>query len=182
MPGSTVKNHSILILSVLFLLSACDDKQPNAVAVSGQAAQAAPGSKWLKNTQNKTAQAPKKSSEIVTEVTWYSWLSDILSGNKSASNKTKTTSKPVNSQLNKSNATDNTVVGAEEKSAVNANVDPFTGLDAEQQQILKQNYFCDLAYNARITCESQPRNEKSMEICLKLAAYFTNSRQCGHQP
>jgi hypothetical protein len=56
------------------------------------------------------------------------------------------------------------------------------GIDEDQYQVMKEDYFCDLAMTARENCELQERSEESMEICLKMGGYFTNSRHCGFQP
>ncbi len=55
-------------------------------------------------------------------------------------------------------------------------------IDDDQYQIMKEDYFCDLALTARENCELQTRSEEGMEICLKMGGYFTNSRHCGYQP
>jgi len=56
------------------------------------------------------------------------------------------------------------------------------GIDKDHYQVMKEDYFCDLAATARENCELQQRSEESMEICLKTSGYFTNSRQCGYLP
>ncbi len=56
------------------------------------------------------------------------------------------------------------------------------GIDEEQYQVMKEDYFCDLAATARENCELQQRSEEAMEICLKMGSYYTNSRHCGYQP
>ncbi len=55
-------------------------------------------------------------------------------------------------------------------------------IEDDQYQIMKEDYFCDLALTARGNCELQLRSEEGMEICLKMGGYFTNSRHCGYQP
>jgi len=56
------------------------------------------------------------------------------------------------------------------------------GIDKDHYQVMKEDYFCDLAATARENCELQQRSDESMEICLKTSGYFTNSRQCGYLP
>ncbi len=56
------------------------------------------------------------------------------------------------------------------------------GINKEDHQVLKEDFFCDLALTARENCELQPRDELAMELCLKMSSYYTNSRHCGYQP
>ena len=56
------------------------------------------------------------------------------------------------------------------------------GIDEDQYQVMKEDYFCDLAITARENCELQSRSEESMELCLKMGGYYTNSRHCGYRP
>ena len=50
------------------------------------------------------------------------------------------------------------------------------GIDEEQYQVMKEDYFCDLAATARENCELQQRSEEAMEICLKSALPWSLSR------
>ncbi len=196
-----IKFISFCLFLGLILMTACDTEQRNKEAdVSKQ------GSTQLVEI-NKKSQAKlryqtnnKMDTKHVSKdsnLTWYSWLEDLLPKEnvakmdnhqiKDNSNNLKDIKKSTNGNNNKVSVNKEiiqSVTTNKNKDTTNKqdDVDPFTGLDAEQRQVLKENYFCDLAYNARQTCESHPRSEKSMEICLKLSAYFTNSRHCGYQP
>ncbi|MCF6252092.1 MAG: hypothetical protein L3J75_12590 [Methylococcaceae bacterium] len=56
------------------------------------------------------------------------------------------------------------------------------GMDVEEYANMKSDYFCDLALVARENCERRPLEYDAMEICLKMASYYTNSRHCGYRP
>ncbi|MET0070099.1 MAG: hypothetical protein ABW096_08655 [Candidatus Thiodiazotropha sp.] len=45
----------------------------------------------------------------------------------------------------------------------------------------KEEYYCDLAIQAREQCEGHP-DEGTYKQCLSLRSYYTYSRHCGHQP
>lgn len=47
---------------------------------------------------------------------------------------------------------------------------------------LKQAYYCNRALLLRERCERIPRDEKSLEFCLKATGYYMNTRYCGYQP
>lgn len=55
-------------------------------------------------------------------------------------------------------------------------------LTEEDYQILKENYNCELAIQARETCEKVWRGEEAHQQCLAMNSYFTYSRHCGMQP
>ncbi|PUB76281.1 MAG: hypothetical protein DBP03_04780 [gamma proteobacterium symbiont of Ctena orbiculata] len=50
-----------------------------------------------------------------------------------------------------------------------------------EHMVFKEQYYCDLAEQARAQCESHP-DESSYKRCLSLRSYFTYSRHCGYQP
>gem|GEM_PF-1626163 len=56
------------------------------------------------------------------------------------------------------------------------------GIDDNQYQAMKEDYFCDLAKTAWENCELQQTSDENLELCLKMGGYYTNSRHCGYQP
>lgn len=95
---------------------------------------------------------------------------------KNALKENKNTGTAVNNKIQSTAKFDNSP-----ESKVNATARVLR-IDEDHYQVMKEDYFCDLAITARENCELQLRSEESMEICLKMGGYFTNSRHCGYQP
>lgn len=53
--------------------------------------------------------------------------------------------------------------------------------DVEYAQF-KETYYCNLARDTRLKCETLDRGPDGLEQCLKLSQYYTYSRHCGTQP
>ncbi|MEZ6000422.1 hypothetical protein [Hyphomonas sp.] len=60
---------------------------------------------------------------------------------------------------------------------------PEPGFYTEEEYAqFKESYYCDLARDTRLKCESLDRGPDGLEQCLKLSQYYTYSRHCGTQP
>lgn len=53
---------------------------------------------------------------------------------------------------------------------------------AEDLQAFKENYACDLAREARESCDTAYAEPDAYDRCLSLRQYFSYSRHCGYQP
>ena len=54
--------------------------------------------------------------------------------------------------------------------------------DIAEVKRVRENYYCDLAVQAREYCEKLSRGEEFHKQCLNINLYFSYSRLCGHQP
>ena len=61
---------------------------------------------------------------------------------------------------------------------------PRTGVYADTAEVkrVRENYYCDLAVQAREYCEKLSRGEEAHKQCLNINLYFSYSRLCGRQP